>query len=187
MLKNGAHLRFPIRDARGTLLVAQGAVVTERLRGILETRGITLEIQASLELIEGGQTGPEVPITKPIFKLGRRPDCDLQLASDVVSGYHCSIYKRPAGVFLNDLKSSNGTFRNGERINAEAELNDNDQIRVGHFLFTIHIFAALAAVSGASQKALQAWIVEETTPKRPASPYGATEPDIDLDALLPTS
>src|SRR5438105_10845875 len=99
MLKNGAHLRFPIRDSHGTLLVAQGAVVTDRLRAILETRGITLEIQACLKLVDGGQAGMEVLVAKPIFKLGRRPDCDLQLASHVVSGYHCAVYKRPTAVF----------------------------------------------------------------------------------------
>ena len=181
MLKNGMQLRYPIRDARGTLLMGQGAVVTDRLHGILQTRGISLELQASMKVLEGGERGLEIPITKLLFKMGRRPDCELQLSSHVVSGYHCHLHKRRDGVFLEDLQSSNGTYVNGQRLTGEAELNDNDCIRVGHFQFTMHIFAALAAQSGAGEKALSAWILEETSPKRrPASPYCPTEMDIDL-------
>src|SRR5437762_11770803 len=128
MLKNGTPLRYPIRDARGTLLMAQGAVVTDRLCKILETRGISLELQASLRRIEGGETGTEIPVAKSLFKIGRRPDCELQLSSHVVSGYHCQIRKRPEGVFLEDLQSSNGTYVNRQRLTDAAELNDNDKI-----------------------------------------------------------
>jgi hypothetical protein len=184
MLKNGAHLRYPIRDSRGTLLIAQGAVVTDRLRQILETRGIRLELQALLKLLEGGEAGLEIPINKSLFRVGRRPDCELQLASHVVSGYHCNIHKRRVGVFLEDLQSSNGTFVNRQKLTGEIELNANDSIRVGYFLFTIDIYAALAADSGDGQKALSAFILEETSPKRrPASPYCPTEPDFNLDEL----
>jgi hypothetical protein len=184
MLRNGTLLRYPIRDVRGTLLMVAGATVTDRLRRILETRGITLEVQASLKLLEGGKPGLEIPITKPLFKIGRRPDCDLQLASHIVSGYHCQILKRLDGLFLEDLQSSNGTHVNRQRLTGKGELNDNDSVRVGHFAFTIHIYAALAAESGEGEKALKAWILEETSPKRrPASPYCPTEPDFDLDQL----
>jgi pSer/pThr/pTyr-binding forkhead associated (FHA) protein len=184
MLKNGMQLRYPIRDARGTLLMDQGAVVTDRLHKILQTRGISLELQASMKVLEGGERGLEIPITKPLFKMGRRPDCELQLASHVVSGYHCHIHKRRDGIFLEDLQSSNGTYVNGQRLAGETELNDNDGIRVGHFQFTMQIFAALAANSGDGEKVLSAWILEETSPKRrPASPYCPTEPDIDLDQV----
>jgi hypothetical protein len=182
MLKNGAQLRFPIKDSRGILLIAQGSAVTERLRQILAIRGISLEIQASLHLLEGGQQGLEIPVNKQLFRIGRRPDCDLQLASHVVSGHHCLIQKRSAGVILKDLQSSNGTFLNGERLDeADVELNDQDTIRVGHFLFEIRIFAALAAATGAGEQALNAWILEETSSRRkPATPYCPTAPDIDL-------
>jgi pSer/pThr/pTyr-binding forkhead associated (FHA) protein len=168
------------------LLVGQGSLVTDRLRAMLGSRGISLEIQAALKVLEGGEAGLEVPVSKPRFKIGRRPDCELQLASQLVSGSHSCIHKRADGVFLEDLQSSNGTFLNRERLTEESELNDGDQIRIGSFVFTIQIFAALAAEAGAGERALQAWMVEELSPKRrPASPYGPTDPDIDLDAIPP--
>jgi pSer/pThr/pTyr-binding forkhead associated (FHA) protein len=182
MLNKGAILRFPIRDSQGLLLVSQGATVTDRLRALLETRGITVEIHACLKLVEGEKAGLEMPINKSLFKIGRRPDCDLQLASPVVSGYHCQIRKRAEGVFLEDLESNNGTFQNQKRLTEIAELNDNDNIRIGHFVFSVQIYAALAADPGNGAKVLNAWILEEKNPrKRPATPYCPTEADIDLD------
>ncbi len=71
MLKKGAILRFPIRDSQGLLLVAQGATVTNRLRTLLETAGITVEIRACLKLVEGEKAGLEMPINKSLFKIGR--------------------------------------------------------------------------------------------------------------------
>jgi hypothetical protein len=46
----------------------------------------------------------------------------------------------------------------------------------------------LAAQTGDGEKALNAFIVEETSPeRRPASPFCPTDPDIDLDQLLSSS
>jgi pSer/pThr/pTyr-binding forkhead associated (FHA) protein len=185
MLHAGAALRFPIRDAQGRLLLAQGALVNERLRSVLELRGISLAIQASLKLLQGGQVGLEIPVNKPIFNLGRRPECDLQIASHVVSGYHCRIVISKLAVRLADLDSINGTYLNGQRLAEETELNDNDQIRVGHFLFQTQIFAALAADSSAGEKAIRGLVLEEAAPtKKPVTPYCRTEPDIDLDSYF---
>jgi hypothetical protein len=181
MLKEGAALRFP-RNAKGILLLAQGTLVNERLRKLLEVRGISLDIQAVLKVLQGQQIDLEIPINKPVFLLGRRPECDLQLASDVVSGHHCQISKTKLAVLLADLNSSNGTFLNGQRLTQETELNDSDQLRVGHFIFKTQIFAALAADSNAGEMALKAWVLEEASPKhKPTSQFCRTEPDIDLD------
>jgi pSer/pThr/pTyr-binding forkhead associated (FHA) protein len=184
MFNAGAALRFPVRDRNGLLLLAQGTLVNDRLRQILEMRGITLEVQASLRLLQGGQVGLEIPINKPIYTIGRRPECDLQLASHVVSGHHCRITLAKLAARLRDLAGVNGTFLNGQRLTEETELNDNDQIRIGHFVFETQIFAALAADSSAGEQALRAWVLEETNSNRqPSSPFCRTEPDIDLDGF----
>jgi hypothetical protein len=182
MFKAGAALRFPIRDARGVLLLAQGTPVTDRLRELLEVRGISLEIQVSLKVVQGGESGLEIPVDKMVFTLGRHPECDLQLASHVVSGHHCRITKTRFEVLLSDLASINGTSLNGERLTKITALNHGDQFRVGHFIFNMQIYAAMAADSSAGELALKTWVLEETSPARkPTSPYCRTEPDIDLD------
>jgi pSer/pThr/pTyr-binding forkhead associated (FHA) protein len=183
MFKNDTHLRFPIRDSRGILLVAQGAAVTPRLRQILSMRGISIDIQASLKVLEGDTPDVEIPVNKPFFKIGRRPDCDLQLASPVVSGNHCSIHKNINGLTLEDNQSRNGTFLNDQRIRGKVDLNDQDKIQIGRFVFVTAIYAALAAEAGDGEKALNAWILEEKSPKAKTSstPFCRTEMEIDLD------
>jgi hypothetical protein len=186
MLMPGVALRFPIYDAHGVLLLAQGSKVSDRLRQILDVHGVSLEIRASLKLLQGGQIGLEIPVSKSPFQLGRRPECDLQLASHVVSGFHCRITKTKFEVLLADLDSANGTFLNGRRLTKEAALNDNDQIRAGHFMLQMQLAASLGANSSAGEMALKAWVLEDASPNRkPISQYGRTEPDIDLDSLIP--
>ncbi len=184
MFKAGTTLRYPIRDAQGVLLLGQGARVNDRLREILAVRGISLDIQVSLNVLQGGRIDLEIPVNKSLFRLGRRPDCDLQLASNDVSGHHCWIVQQKFDILIRDLDSSNGTFLNGKRLTRESELTDGDQIRVGHFIFKTQIFAAMAADSAQSENALKVFVLEETSPTRkPASHYCRTEPDIDLDSL----
>jgi pSer/pThr/pTyr-binding forkhead associated (FHA) protein len=182
MLEHGAALRFPIYAANGTLLLAQGTLINERLRRLLEVRGISLVLQASLKVLEGGTIGLEIPVKKSFFNLGRRAECDLQLASPVVSGLHCRIIKTEFAVLLRDLKSANGTFLNGRRVEEVAELKNDDQIRVGHFTFRVQIVAALAADSSEGETELKAWLLEDALPARkPISPNTRTELEIDLD------
>jgi hypothetical protein len=183
MLEQGTPLQYPICDANGILLLAQGALINDRLRRILETRGISLEIRASLKVLEGGQVGLEIPVDKPFITFGRRPDCDLQLASRVVSGHHCKIIKAGFAVLLRDLGSANGTFVNGQRLTEVAELRNSDHIRVGQFTFEMQILAALAADSNDGKAALKAWLLEEASPSRnPVSQFGRTETDVDLNS-----
>src|SRR5580700_9816970 len=160
MLTRDARLRLPLRDSRGILLLAQGAMVTERLESMLKTWDISLDMRACLKTLEVEASGLEIPIHKSPFKIGRRPDCDLQLASQVVSGYHCVIHKRIGGLFLEDLRSDNRTYLNGQPIPTEIELSDRDILRVGPFRFAVQIYAALAADSAASTRALNAWVLE---------------------------
>ena len=55
MLTQGAALRFPVYDAQGVLLLTQGSMVNDRLRKLLEVRGISLEIQTSLKKVMQGE------------------------------------------------------------------------------------------------------------------------------------
>lgn len=183
-LTRGARLRYPLQDSKGVLLLAQGAEINNRLHAILQTRGISLSMMACLKVTAGGPLDLEIPLRKDQLIIGRRPDCDVQLPSSVVSGHHCRIEKRLAGVFLQDLGSSNGTYLNGRPIKKEAELSDQDSLRVADTVFAIEIYAALAADSEQGAEAIQLWIFEESASnRRSASPYCPTEPDFELPAI----
>jgi predicted component of type VI protein secretion system len=184
MLEQGAALRYPVYDAKGTLLLAQGTLINDRLRRLLEVRGISLVLQASLKLVEGESIGLEIPVNKSFINLGRRPECDLQLASPIVSGLHCRIIKTEFAVLVRDLKSANGTYLNGRRLEEVAELKNDDQIRIGNFTFRMQILAALAADSSEGETELTAWLLKDgLTTRTPISPHGSTQLEIDLDRL----
>lgn len=73
----------------------------------------------------------ELVLGSRVVTIGRNPDSDLLVADDRVSRIHCAIRIGESGVYqLKDLKSRNGTFVNGERIES-ANLKAGDQIRIG--------------------------------------------------------
>jgi len=64
------------------------------------------------------------------LKIGRHPDCEILLTDPSVSRFHGELFYQDEGFRLRDLKSTNGTFVNGNRIQ-ECHLNSQDQIRFG--------------------------------------------------------
>lgn len=65
--------------------------------------------------------------------IGRDPRSDIWLDNDGVSRRHARIRVEPATdtVLLDDLGSTNGTFRGSERLDAGVVLHDGDVIEVG--------------------------------------------------------
>ncbi len=74
---------------------------------------------AYLEALNGPQTGQQFSLNLPESILGRHPDCTIVLESGSVSRQHAKILKREDGCYIQDLKSRNGTFVNGQLISGE--------------------------------------------------------------------
>jgi EAL domain-containing protein (putative c-di-GMP-specific phosphodiesterase class I) len=70
------------------------------------------------------------------FTLGRNESCNYQIMSSRVSREHCEIVKDGGVLRIRDLKSTNGTFVNGQRIE-EHKLSDGDLVVIAdvHFSF----------------------------------------------------
>jgi len=77
-------------------------------------------------------------ITRDVTVIGRREDCDFRIPLGEVSRKHCRLIKEGTSLRLEDLGSSNGTFRNGERVQ-EAELSPGDTLQVGPVIFVLQI------------------------------------------------
>lgn len=77
------------------------------------------------------QPAERVPGT--VVKIGRNPDNDIRIDDNNASRFHCRILCNEDGTYiLEDLKSKNGTFVNGLRINRRITLRHGDKIRVGN-------------------------------------------------------
>ncbi|MBQ7568962.1 FHA domain-containing protein [bacterium] len=89
---------------------------------------------------------------KPVFyislenvTIGRTADNDVALeavtGSRSVSRRHARIVRQNAGVFIEDLGSSNGTYVNGTRLlpEVQTQIYDNDELRFGASHFVFHL------------------------------------------------
>ena len=85
-----------------------------------------------------------VNLQKQRTTLGRKQHNDIVLADLVVSGEHCAfILEGLADVTVEDLRSTNGTYLNGQMVRKQ-KLRDHDVITVGR----IHIEYLSAAAPG---------------------------------------
>lgn len=74
---------------------------------------------------------------KNLIQVGREPSNDVVLTSPTVSRFHAQVEKVGQRFRVRDLRSSNGTFVNGERIERETWLQPNDTIRIGQSRFVV--------------------------------------------------
>jgi hypothetical protein len=74
-----------------------------------------------------------VYLQKDRTTLGRAPDNDIVFDNMVVSGHHCVFdLKGLNDVFIEDLRSTNGTYINGKMVKRQ-RLRDGDVIAIGNF------------------------------------------------------
>jgi two-component system, cell cycle response regulator len=85
---------------------------------------------ACLVVIRGDRLGARVDLENCPIVIGRGVDTDFQIASRSVSRSHCRVFQRDGHYWVEDLRSTNQTFVNEERIE-RCELKDGDQLRVG--------------------------------------------------------
>lgn len=71
------------------------------------------------------------------FQIGRRPDLSLSLSSQVVSGLHAELDQRDDGLYVRDLKSTNGTYVNGRPVKHEMLLREGDLVQFANVAFRI--------------------------------------------------
>jgi pSer/pThr/pTyr-binding forkhead associated (FHA) protein len=77
-----------------------------------------------------GQGSRTIEIAQDTFTIGRKTDNDLPIDDHTVSGRHARIARVQSVYFLEDLKSTNGTFLNGKLIE-RAQLRDADVVTIG--------------------------------------------------------
>jgi transcriptional regulator with GAF, ATPase, and Fis domain len=77
--------------------------------------------------------------------VGSSPDCDVAIAEDpTISRLHCQIEPSDTTTYVRDLRSKNGTFVNGNRVEC-AELRPGSMLTIGRTSFVVVAGDALAS------------------------------------------
>jgi ABC-type multidrug transport system ATPase subunit len=96
---------------------------------------VTLNYEAPSEAQQGArdiQFGE-----KTLIQIGRDPSNDVVLASPSVSRFHAQIQRVGQRYRVEDLRSSNGVYVNGERVEGSLWLKADDSIRIGQYHFVM--------------------------------------------------
>ena len=81
----------------------------------------------------------DVPVKKSHVVLGRDHHCDIRIPVGAVSRRHCELSLEDDGLYVEDLESRNGTYRNDAEITEKVPLEPGDRLAVGPVVFTVQI------------------------------------------------
>lgn len=78
-------------------------------------------------------------LTIPEITIGRDPSCNFPLNDNTVSALHARLSYRQGQWWVEDLRSTNGTFLNQEQVSLPLVVTTGDELRFGQVAFTISI------------------------------------------------
>ena len=119
--------------------------------------------------LRDGRTGKRIRLTKSVVRIGRAGDNDLVAAESRVSSHHAEIECRQGRFFLRDLRSTNGTWINKERLQAETLLKSGDVVAFDEFTFTF-TGAEVAAAGTMIRDMREGTVVSDTLKRRMPEP-----------------
>lgn len=91
---------------------------------------------ALLVVRRGPDAGARFLLDQDVTVAGRHPEVDIFLDDVTVSRKHAEFVRNGTEFSVRDMKSLNGTFVNGERIEQEVLLGDGTEVQVGKFKLT---------------------------------------------------
>jgi pSer/pThr/pTyr-binding forkhead associated (FHA) protein len=66
-----------------------------------------------------------------VSRIGRAPDNDLMIDHFTVSLHHCEVFLEGAGLTIRDLKSTNGTFLDGQPVTGSVTVTCAQRLHLG--------------------------------------------------------
>jgi S-DNA-T family DNA segregation ATPase FtsK/SpoIIIE len=81
----------------------------------------------------------EMPLDRGHHILGRGRDAAVRLHHKSVSRHHARIAVGEDEITIEDLRSRNGTYVRGERIESSRQVFDGDEIRLGSLAMILRI------------------------------------------------
>ena len=81
--------------------------------------------------LSGVVEGVRWQLNDPVTIIGRDAERQIALPDPLVSHSHAQIIRQPAGYYISDLDSSNGTLLNGKPLIAPTLLSPGDMLEIG--------------------------------------------------------
>ncbi len=103
---------------------------------------------AELRAIEGPHAGGVFTLDRESCVLGRHPECEIVLDTLAVSRQHARIRRVDDKFYIEDMKSRNGTYVNGQQIRERHLLSDQDRIMLSDVVMVFHDDTANKKVTG---------------------------------------
>ena len=85
---------------------------------------------AFLTIADAGPDAERFSLDSETTVFGRHPDCDVVVDVGAVSRHHAKVVRKSGGYWVEDLKSRNGTFLNGQLVAGQQLLQTGDRIRI---------------------------------------------------------
>ncbi len=113
--------------------IAAGDTTFQYLLRMIEAPRVEVQVVAAAP--SAPSSVPRVALSKDRILFGRGGECDVVLASPMISRKHAAISKQNSALVLEDLGSANGLFVNGRLVRRHT-LAKGDRIRIGPFVLT---------------------------------------------------
>jgi len=127
--------RSALKELRGTTAPAPEATGFHPLPGERRSTG-----DAWLVAVKGGGLDPGERFD--LFggvSIGRSGEADVRIEDRFASQIHTRIYSRGGSYYVEDMKSTNGTYLNGDRLDGELQLAHQDVIEIGDTEFRFEL------------------------------------------------
>lgn len=104
----------------------------------LQTQMVRPKNPPSLKLyLVGGAPAEDRQFTQTEIILGRDPACDFPLSNETVSTHHAKASFHHNQWWIEDMRSTNGTYLNDQKVELPTVLVNGDELRCGQVVLEI--------------------------------------------------
>jgi pSer/pThr/pTyr-binding forkhead associated (FHA) protein len=178
----GEEFRFTA-DSPGTAAAPEPAVAqprAPRVSGEAVSSGSRRAILAVLEVAAGSARGPAHDLTMPLVHIGSGDRNDVIIDDDSVAESHAKLQLRNDGWYVVDMRSPNGTYVNGARVDREKKLHGSPVIRFGSVtaIFRPRDLVSEGRQGGPAERPQLYNTLATVMPAVPSTPAGRAQPPV---------
>lgn len=109
-----------------------------------------MSVRVSITVIDGPDAGKTYEFTEGVVAVGRGR-VEFTLADKKISAKHCQFSIEGSDVYIEDCKSTNGTFINGKRLSQKILLQNLDEINIGLSKISVAIIEQISEFKAKNQ------------------------------------